>query len=92
MRGYIDGLHGRLKKMRTNIELNDNLVMRAFKCSGVKTLTELVDLSLREFVRQHEPADVRELRGKGMIDPAYSFRAARRRASPVVNVRRRGRG
>lgn len=44
----------------------------------VKTRNELVDLALREFVQQHERADVRELRGKRLIDPAYDYRAARR--------------
>jgi hypothetical protein len=33
----------------------------------------------REFVQQHNRADVRELRGKGLLDRSYDYRAARRK-------------
>lgn len=64
--------------MRTNIVLDEALVNQAFKYAGVKTKKDLVDLALREFVRQHKRADVRALRGKGLLDPSYDYRAARR--------------
>jgi len=64
--------------MRTNIVLNDALMSEAFRYAGVKTKKDLVDLALREFVRQHKRTDIRKLRGKGMIDPSYNYRAARR--------------
>lgn len=65
--------------MRTNVVLDPALVTEAFKYAGVRTKRDLLDLALREFVRQHKRADVRTLRGKGLIDPAYDHRAARRR-------------
>ncbi|HVT89687.1 MAG TPA: type II toxin-antitoxin system VapB family antitoxin [Tepidisphaeraceae bacterium] len=64
--------------MRTNIVLDDELVKKAFKCTGAKTKKELVDQALRELVRQNKRADIRELRGKGMLDPTYDYKAARR--------------
>jgi Arc/MetJ family transcription regulator len=64
--------------MRTNIVLDDDLVEEALKYAHVKTKKDLVHLALLEFVEQHKRADVRQLRGKGMIDPSYDYRAARR--------------
>lgn len=64
--------------MRTNIVLDNGLIAEAFKYADVKTKKDLVDLALREFIRQHKRADIRQLRGKGMIDPAYDYRSARR--------------
>jgi Arc/MetJ family transcription regulator len=63
---------------RTNIVLDEALVAEAFRFAPVKTKKDLVDWALREFVRQNKRADIRELRGKGMIDPSYDYRAARR--------------
>lgn len=64
--------------MRTNIVLDSDLITEAFRYAGVKTKKDLIDLALREFVRQHKRADVRSLRGKGFLDPSYNYRAARR--------------
>ncbi|HZZ42028.1 MAG TPA: type II toxin-antitoxin system VapB family antitoxin [Tepidisphaeraceae bacterium] len=63
---------------RTNIVLDEALVAEAFKYASVKTKRDLVDVALREFIRQHQRADIRNLRGKGLIDPAYDYKAARR--------------
>jgi Arc/MetJ family transcription regulator len=64
--------------MRTNIVLDEALVAEAFKYAGVKTKRDLIDVALREFIRQHKRADIRALRGKGLIDPSYDYKAARR--------------
>jgi len=64
--------------MRTNIVLDDALVGQAMKYAGVKTKKDLIDLALREFIRQNKRADIRQLRGKNLIDPSYDYRAARR--------------
>lgn len=63
--------------MRTNIVLDDGLVEEAFKHADVKTKRELVDLALREFVANHRRCDIRELRGKILIDPDYDYKALR---------------
>lgn len=63
--------------MRTNIVLDDELVEEAFGHAHVKTKRELVDLALREFVANHRRRDIRELRGKILIDPEYDYKKLR---------------
>lgn len=65
--------------MRTNIELDDELVEAAFRYAPVKTKRELVRLALREFVEHHRRRDLRELRGKGGIAEDYDHKALRER-------------
>lgn len=63
--------------MRTNIVLDDELVEEAFWHSDAKTKRELVDRALREFVANHKRRDIRELRGKALIDPDYDYKTLR---------------
>ena len=50
--------------MRTNIDLDENLVNRALKLSGLRTKKELVDMALREFLRRKDQKKILELRGR----------------------------
>lgn len=50
--------------MRTNIVLDDELIERAKKATGLKTKREVVDEALRTLVRLSEQREVRKLRGK----------------------------
>ncbi len=50
--------------MRTTIVLDDKLVDRAQKLTGIKTKRELVNEALRTHIRLHEQAEIRSLRGK----------------------------
>ena len=50
--------------MRTNIVLDDKLIERAQKLSGIKTKREVVQEALRTFIQLREQGDVRSLRGK----------------------------
>ena len=50
--------------MRTNIELNDGLVRRARKLTGLKTKTAVVEEALRVLIRMRQQRKVRDLRGK----------------------------
>jgi Arc/MetJ family transcription regulator len=50
--------------MRTNIVLDDALVKRAQKLTGIRTKREVVNTALRMLVRIHEQSSVRTLRGK----------------------------
>jgi Arc/MetJ family transcription regulator len=50
--------------MRTNIDLDDELVARGLRLSGLKTKKELVNLALKEFVRRKDQKKILELRGK----------------------------
>lgn len=65
--------------MRTNIELDDELVQTAFRYANVRSKKELVHLALQEFVESHRRKDLRELRGIGGIAPDYDYKALRER-------------
>jgi Arc/MetJ family transcription regulator len=50
--------------MRTNIVLDDKLVARAQKLTGIKTKREVVQEALRTLILLREQAEIRNLRGK----------------------------
>jgi Arc/MetJ family transcription regulator len=50
--------------MRTNIVLDDKLVERAQKLTGIKTKREVVQEALRTLILLREQAEIRDLRGK----------------------------
>lgn len=64
--------------MRTNIELDDELVAEAMKLSGVTTKRELVDLALRELVRLRKKKDLSELSGRIRFYDGYDYKRLRR--------------
>ena len=65
--------------MRTNIELDTELVREAQALSRIGTERELIHQALREFVDNRKRRDLRELEGLDLLDPAYDYR--RHRAS-----------
>ena len=52
------------KNMRTNIELDDQLVEQAFTLTGIRTKKELVNFALAELVKSRSPKDLLDLAGK----------------------------
>ncbi|MFT5517339.1 MAG: Arc/MetJ family transcription regulator [Rhodothermales bacterium] len=52
------------KVMRTNIVIDDALMSRVLKITGLKTKREAVDLGLKTIVRLNQQADIKDLRGK----------------------------
>ena len=50
--------------MRTNIELDDQLVLQAMKHSGAPTKKAVVEAGLRLLVKTHSQSAIRKLRGK----------------------------
>ena len=50
--------------MRTNILLDENLIERAQKLTGIKTKREVVQEALRTLILMREQAEVRQFRGK----------------------------
>ena len=50
--------------MRTNIVLDDKLIKRAQKLTGIKTKQEVVQEALRTLILLNEQAEIRNLRGK----------------------------
>ena len=49
---------------RTNVVLDDDLVVQCKKATGIKTCRALIDYALRELLRQESQAKVLELKGK----------------------------
>jgi Arc/MetJ family transcription regulator len=50
--------------MRTNIVLDDKLIERAQKLTGIKTKKEVVHEALRLLILLNEQAEIRAMRGK----------------------------
>jgi Arc/MetJ family transcription regulator len=50
--------------MRTNIELDDELVSEAMRCTGARTQKAVVEAGHRLLVETHAQASFRRLRGK----------------------------
>jgi Arc/MetJ family transcription regulator len=50
--------------MRTNIVLDEKLIERAQKLTGIKTKREVVQEALRTLILLKEQAEIRQLRGK----------------------------
>lgn len=50
--------------MRTNIVLDEDLIDRAQKLTGIKTKREVVQEALRTLILLREQGEVRNLRGK----------------------------
>ena len=63
--------------MRTNIELDQNLVQEAQQLSRIKTKRALVHQALLEFVANRKRLDLRELEGSNLLDPDYDHKALR---------------
>lgn len=63
--------------MRTNIVLDDKLVERALKVSGLQTQKELITTALKEFVRNRSRLDIRQLKGKINFMDGYNYKKLR---------------
>jgi Arc/MetJ family transcription regulator len=50
--------------MRTNIEIDDNLIREAMKQTGARTKKATVEAGLRLLVETHAQTRIRRLRGK----------------------------
>lgn len=50
--------------MRTNIEIDDQLMSDTLKATGLKTKREAVELGLRTLLRLQEQAEVKRFRGQ----------------------------
>ena len=50
--------------MRTNIEIDDDLMSEAQSLTGIRTKREAVDFALRELVARHRQIGILDLRGQ----------------------------
>lgn len=50
--------------MRTNIVIDDELMLEALKASGLRTKKEVVEQGLKLLVRRSQQQEIRKLRGR----------------------------
>lgn len=66
--------------MFTSLDIDEELFMKAWKLSRIKTKKGMIEEALRTYVRLHEQAQVRSLRGKlawkGDLDEVREERGA----------------
>lgn len=63
--------------MRTNIELDEELVREARELSRIKTKRALIHQALTEFVNHRKRLDLREIEGSDLLDPEYDHKGLR---------------
>lgn len=64
--------------MRTNIDIDDDLMDRAMEASGKRTKRETVNEALELLVRLRAQEGIRALRGKIEWDDSYDYKEMRR--------------
>ena len=57
-------IHIESPEMRTNIVIDDQLMKKVLRITGLKTKREAVDAGLRMLLQLEEQVQIRELRGK----------------------------
>jgi Bacterial antitoxin of type II TA system, VapB len=65
--------------MATNLALDDKLIVAAKRAGNHKTKKEAVTAALSEYVRRRKQLDILKLFGTIDYDPAYDYKAERRR-------------
>ena len=50
--------------MRTNIDIDDKLMIDVMKATGLKTKKDAVELGLKTLIRLNKQANIKKLRGK----------------------------
>lgn len=64
--------------MRTNIVLDDQLVDEAFKyAENIKTKKDLIEMALKEFVKNRKMKNIKDLKGKILFADDYDYKKMR---------------
>jgi len=64
--------------MRTNIVLDDQLVDEAFKyAENINTKKDLIEIALKEFVRNRKMRNLKDLKGKIVFSDDYDYKKMR---------------
>jgi Arc/MetJ family transcription regulator len=63
--------------MRTNIELDDDLIAEAARLSGIKTKKDLVHEALRVFIATKKRKSLLDLKGRIEFAPGYDYKRLR---------------
>lgn len=65
--------------MATNLALDDRLIRAAQRAGKHKTKKEAVNAALAEYVKRHREQRILDYFGTIEFDPAYDYKAERRR-------------
>jgi hypothetical protein len=65
--------------MPTNLNIDDRLLAEAVKVGGQRTKKETVNEALREYIQRRKRLEIVKLFGTIDFDPAWDYKAARRR-------------
>ncbi|MDR1428594.1 MAG: type II toxin-antitoxin system VapB family antitoxin [Bifidobacteriaceae bacterium] len=63
--------------MRTNIDIEEQVMAEAIELSGLRTKRAVVDQALREFVARRRRLDLRDLAGKVRFSEGYDYKELR---------------
>ncbi len=63
--------------MLTNIDLDDELLEEAFRLTNVRTKKELIDLALKELIRQRKKRNLLDLSGQIQLSSDYEYKSLR---------------
>jgi len=63
--------------MRTNIDLDDDLLQEAFKLTEARTKKDLIHQALKEFVENRRRLDLSELEGRIEFAEGYDHKRLR---------------
>ena len=63
--------------MRTNIDIDDELMEKAMSLSGLSTKKDVVNRALFEFVQNHSRKDLIDLEGKIQMADGYDYNQMR---------------
>ena len=63
--------------MRTNIDIEEELLEEAFKFTDIKTKKDLINLALKEFIETHKRKNLMELKGKIKFSENYDYKSMR---------------
>ena len=65
--------------MPTNLAIDDRLIEAALRIGHHKTKKDAVTTALKEYVRRRKQLRILDLMGKIEFDPAYNYKALRRK-------------
>lgn len=63
--------------MRTNIDIDEELIAEATRLTGIKTKKDLVHQALKLLIDSKKRRSIFELEGKIQFAPGYDYKAAR---------------
>ncbi len=66
--------------MATNLQIDDELILKAVRLGGHKTKKAAVSKALADYIRHLEQEKILSMFGKVDYDPEYDYKKQRRRA------------